>query len=134
MNNELIEHIAFIAAASLLYLVARKIKYLFSGNNYSTKKLYLAATYNVFLGVIYLDYINTGEIPFYGTLDRSILGWLALAMFGMHAFALPGEWKSRPWYMKNRFDSKIRKYKPTFDEYRTAHLPKQRRLFWKKHP
>lgn len=100
------------------------MKYLFSGRNYSKRKLYLATFYSILIACLYFEYVKTGIIPFYGALDRTILGWVSLIMIFMHTSTIPREWKVRRGYLKRHFNLKIRKHKQAFDEYRMAHRRK----------
>lgn len=130
MNNFLL-HFLFIILSVLLYLPARRMKYAFSGRNYSEKKFWLATLYSLLLACLYLDYFKSGTIPFYGPLDRTVLGWVSIFMFLLHAFTLPREWKVRRGYLTRRFNLKIRKHEQAFDEYRMAHHRKSYWFFWK---
>lgn len=117
-------HFLFIIFSVLLYLPARRMKYAFSGRNYSGKKFWLATLYSLLLACLYFDYFKSGTIPFYGPLDRTILGWVSILMFLLHTSTFPREWKVRRWYLIRRFNLKICKHKKTLDEYRMAHRRK----------
>ncbi|GAB7533127.1 hypothetical protein PS3A_55430 [Pseudomonas sp. 3A(2025)] len=130
--NDWIEHFVFVTLAILLYAPSRWAKFALSGQSFTTTKLLAATFYNLIVIVIYMDFIKTSNIPFYGHLDKYILGWLSMAMIWLHASALPMEWQRRPWRLRKVFDPKIRKHKLTFDRYRLEQPRKSILFFWKR--
>jgi len=128
----LLEHLIFFITAIFVYLPARKMKFYFSGKNFTTTKCLTATTYNLIIIVIHMDFLKTSNIPFYGHMEKYILGWLSMVMIWLHASALPMEWKIRPWRPSKIFDPKIRKHKLPFDRYRLEHSKKSILFFWRR--
>lgn len=118
--NTIIEHLVFTAIASMLYLPARWAKRLYSGRNHSKTKYRIFASYNFALACMYLDFIQTRRIPFYGEMHTIILELLATLMILLHITSFPQEQKVRPWRFKKRFNFKIRKHKLALRQYRKA--------------
>ncbi len=130
--TEPLEHLIFIIAALLIYLPAYKMKFVFSGKNYTQTKSLAAALYNILAAYLYINFLKTSQMPFYGHMTQNNLGWLCFIMMFLHAAALPMQWKRRPWRSRKIFDPKIRKHKLTFDRYRLAQPRKSILFFWKR--
>ncbi|WP_109514907.1 hypothetical protein [Pseudomonas ovata] len=128
----LLEHLTFFITALLAYLPAHKMKFYFSGKNFTTTTCLIATAYNLIITVIHMDFLKTNNILFYGRMEEYILGWVSMVMIGLHASALPMEWKRRPRIRRKIFDPKIRKHKLTFDRYRLAQPRKSILSFWKR--
>lgn len=130
--NDWIEYFAFVTIAFLAYTPSRWAKFALSGKNFTTPKLLAATFYNLIIIVIHMDFLKTSNIPFYGHMEKYILGWLSMVMIWLHASALPMEWKIRPWRPSKIFDPKIRKHKLPFDRYRLEHPKKSILFFWRR--
>lgn len=90
----------YLLAVILFYLPSFWARYAFSGKKYSTGKYFTTMSYNLFFGIIHIDFLRKGTLPFIGSLDNSTLGWLSLAALIAYAFSLPDERARTPWFKK----------------------------------
>lgn len=87
--NDLLSHSAFIAITLLLLAPSVWATCAFSAKNFSTPKLVLTLTYNIFCGHLYLKYAKYGTLPFDITLRSIELRWLSLFIPLAFALLLP---------------------------------------------
>lgn len=103
--NSLLHYSTFTAVSLSLYILARRIKSSYSGENYTPLKFWLAVSYNMTLCFIHYRFAQTGKLPYIGHTDNSIIGWPSLTLTFLHIFSLPAL-RPRRWRWRWRFKGK----------------------------
>jgi len=85
----------FIFFCALSYLPSIWTKFIFSRRNYTDTKYFIAILYGLTISYIHWRFAQTGKLPFFGTQDRSAMGWISLFMIFAHAYAIPWPWRPK---------------------------------------
>ena len=109
--SEFIGYLGYLTMTLLLYAPPFWARWGFSGDNYSEWKLALVFYYNGACAFFHIYFIQTGAILFYGPMDNSVLGWVSMVMVGVHVRTRPAPWIRPRWFVRKKFDPRIRKLK-----------------------
>lgn len=64
--------------------------------------------------------------------EENLRVFAPIALLAFQVMALPTRCRLRPWWRRRTIVLKIRKHKPTFDEYRQAHGKQSPLIFWQR--
>lgn len=106
-----LEYLAFIIFAGTVYSLARWFRYVTSGVNYSELKALASFILNLCFVFFYRHFLVTDEIIFYGSVESPSLKWLSIPMMYAHAFCFSVPWEPARWFLRRKFDPRIREYK-----------------------
>ncbi|SHM96242.1 hypothetical protein SAMN05216593_1058 [Pseudomonas asturiensis] len=93
-------YLIFMVTTTLFYFPAFWARYALSGHHFSAPKLWGFIIYNVACGHVHFKFASLGTLPFLGTVDNSVLGWISLFMVIAHALSLPSPKERKRFFYK----------------------------------
>lgn len=105
----MMEYLGFIVLTILLYLPVLWARWAFGVANYYKRKLGTISFYNLIPIFFHAVFWGSGEILLYGPIDSSLLRWLSPPMILLHLLTAPSHWMKPKFFVRNRFDPRIRK-------------------------
>lgn len=94
MNNATF-YMIFIALCIAFYLPPLWAKFACSGKTYNHTVFCAVMTYNTFFVYVHWRFAETGNLPFAGAHEKTVMGWVSLFMLFAYGYAIPSEHESQ---------------------------------------